>query len=295
MDTSRQLYELEASGWQRGVYDDITATFRAPIVNWIFRTLMANEPAFTRRMWGRLKPVFTTRAFGEFSVAYRDTVLSAVEDGADLPTYRSDQLAVAPVEYGELRGQLATFDIVVPRLAVLFETLDRSLHGETLGGDPTASRASTAPMPDWVDRDRGRPATMVSLDGIADDLAETVADIQAFHGFDETSLPSIYRCLAQWPDLLHTLWTDLGPVLRGPAFDDACARTDTLVTEFVDSLSYDPGVTPATLATWGLGDDQTEGLQTLFSEFNSGPVATVLPAVPVFAATVDASGERSVS
>lgn len=291
MDTSRQLYELEATGWRRGVYDDITATFRAPIVNWIFRTLMANEPDVTRRLWGRTKPVFTTRAFGQFSVAYRDAVLSAVDDG--LPTYRSEGFPGSPVEYAELRGQLATFDVVGPRLALLFEVLDRSLHGETLGGDPADTRAATAPLPDWLDRGRGRPATMASVDAIAEAVPDTVADIQAFHGFDESSLPSIYRCLGQWPDFLETLWTDLDPVVRGPAFDEACERTYELVDAFVDELAYDPGVTPTTLATWGLDDEAITELQELFKEFNTGPVATVLPALPVFAATVDAAGERS--
>jgi hypothetical protein len=293
MDTTAQLYELDATDWKRGVYDDITATFRAPIVNWIFRTLMANDPAFTRRMWGRVKPVFSTRAFGEFSVAYRDAALAAVEESTTLPTYRFDHLDVSPVEYAELRGQLATFDIVAPRLAVLFEVLDRSLHGETLGGDPADSRASTAPLPTWLDTDRGRPATMAPIDDLPADISETVDDIRAFHGFDPDSLPSIYRCLAQWPGFLNALWNDLTPVLRGEAFDDACERTDVLVEEFVETMAFDPGVTPETLTAWGVDDDQVGELQDLFAEFNGGPVATVLPAIPLFATTVDAVGERS--
>ena len=294
MDTQKQLYELDATGWQRGVYDDITTTFRAPIVNWIFRTLMANDPAFTRRLWGRVKPVFSTRAFGEFSVAYRDAVLTAAESSTTLPTYRFDQLDVSSVEYAELRGQLATFDIVAPRLAVLFETLDRSLHGEVLGGDPEESRATTAPLPTWLDRDRGRPATMVPLDAVPGEVSETVDDVRTFHGFDADSLPSVYRCLAQWPDFLNTAWDDLAPTLRGAAFGDAREGTETLVTEFVDTMAFDPGVTPETMATWGLDDDRIEALQDLFAQFNGGPVATVLPAIPLFATTVDAVGERSI-
>jgi hypothetical protein len=41
MDTDSQLYEVEATGWRRGLYEDVQATFRAPIVNWIFRTLVS--------------------------------------------------------------------------------------------------------------------------------------------------------------------------------------------------------------------------------------------------------------
>ena len=116
MDTDRQLHEQDATGWQRGLYDDITHTFRAPIVNWIFRTVTANEPAFTRYLWGQVKPVFETRAFAEFSVAYRDAVLAATDDDARLPRYRPTDVSLDPAAYRELRGQLATYDVVATGL-----------------------------------------------------------------------------------------------------------------------------------------------------------------------------------
>lgn len=59
----------------------------------------------------------------------------------------------------ELRGQLATYDVVGPRLAVLFETMDRTLQGEPVGHDPDESRAATAPFPGWLDRDPYRRST----------------------------------------------------------------------------------------------------------------------------------------
>ena len=135
MDTGKQLYETEATGWQRDLYDDIQTTFRAPIVNWIFRTLMANEPDFLRYAWGQLKPLYATRAFARFSTEYRDAVLSAVEESGDatgstsssgsivstgsnadssIPTYRRETLGIAPAEFREFGGQLATFDVVGP-------------------------------------------------------------------------------------------------------------------------------------------------------------------------------------
>ncbi|MFC6990233.1 halocarboxylic acid dehydrogenase DehI family protein [Haloplanus sp. GCM10025708] len=150
MDTSRQLYEREATGWKRGLYDDVQHTFRAPIVNWIFRTLTANEPEFTRYLWGQVKPMFETAAFGRYTISYRDSVLSAVEDRHDLPVYRRETVGLSPAEYREAGAQLATFDVVIPRLAVLFETVDRLLQGGDVGTSPATDRAAAAPMPDWL-------------------------------------------------------------------------------------------------------------------------------------------------
>jgi hypothetical protein len=288
MDTSRQLHEADATGWQRGLYDDVQHTFRAPIVNWIFRTATANEPAFVRYLWGQVKPVFGTRAFAEFSVECRDAVLAALDDDERLPRYRPADVGLDPAAFRELRGQLATYDIVAPRLAALFEVVDRGLHGDL---DPTSDEdyAATAPFPEGLDRDRGLSPTLV--DDAPAELDETVAAIQSFHGFDE-GLPSIYRTLAQWPPYLARAWTDLEPRFERDRFEAAVDAVGELTDEFVDGLAHVPRLAPEDLA--GRFEEETVAdAQDLFRSFNTGPVETVLPALPVWATTVEATGRRS--
>ena len=293
MDTDEQLHEFDAEGWQRGVYDDIKRTFRAPIVNWIFRTTMANEPAFLRYAWGQVKPIFETRAFARTSVRYRDTVLTELAAEGQLPAYRPRDVDLAPAPYRELQYQLAAYDVVAPRLAVLFETMDRALHGDPVGHDPDEGRAATAPFPNWLDRDRGHAPTLLDPGDIPDELGDTIDAIRAFHGFDE-GLPSIYRTLAQWPSFLERLWTDAVPRLESDAFDAACEQTDALVTAFVDGTPYSPRLAPDDLETVGVDEHTVTAVQGLFRRFNTGPAGTVLPALPLFAATVEATGERDV-
>lgn len=289
MDTSRQVYEADATGAVAGVYADVQQTFRAPVVNWIFRTLAANDPEVTRLLWAQVKPIFGTRAFGEFTVDWRDAVLSAVED--DAPRYRASDVDVSPAEWREMRGQLATFDVVVPRLAVFFEVVHRSLRGEAVGSNPRADRAATEPLPPWLDRDRGRAPTMAAFDDPPSSVRDEVEAIQRFHGF-ESGLPSIYRCLVQWPSLLRQVWADTEPVLASDAFDAACEAAGESTGTFVEELAYRPRLTPADLANAGVADATVTALDDLFADFARGPVETVLPAVPVFAASVGAAGER---
>ncbi|MDS0260271.1 halocarboxylic acid dehydrogenase DehI family protein [Haloarcula sp. S1CR25-12] len=291
MDTSRQRYEMEATGWQRGVYDDVRATFRAPIVNWIWRTTMANYPDFCRYLWSQVKPLFETKAFARFSVRYRETVLSAIESEVEIPTYRRSELGVRPAEYTELRGQLATFDVVAPRLAVLFRVTNRALHGESVGASRGTDRAATAPFPDWLDAGRGREPSMVPVDEFDEDITETAAQFQRFHGFDD-GLPSIYRCLAQWPTLFDALWADLGPVLESETFTAACDRADECTDAFVDSVPYSPRLAPDALATQGFDEALVADVQQLFREFDEGALDDVIPGLHLWAATVDAVGER---
>jgi hypothetical protein len=291
MDTSDQLYEMEATGWKRGVYDDVRATFRAPIVNWIWRTTMANYPTFCRYLWSQVKPLFETRGFATFSVRYRDAVLTTVESDVDIPVYRRTDVNVSPAEYAELRGQLAAFDVVASRLAVLFRATNRALHGDAVGSDPATDRSATAPFPAWLDADRGREPSMVPFDEFDDEVRETAAAFQRFHGFDD-GLPSIYRCLAQWPTLFDALWTDLGPVLESETFERACDRADELTDAFVDEAPYAPRLDPGALAWAGFDEELIADVQTLFREFDQGAVDDVLPGLHLWAATVDAVGER---
>ena len=283
-DTSRQVYAVDATGWQRGLYDDIRTTFRAPIVNWIFRTLTANDPPLTRHLWAQLKPLFETRAFGEACVDYRDAVTAPFED--DYPRYRATDLDLPPWAWSELHGQLRTYDTVVPRLALFFEVVYRSLHDEPVGTTPRTDAAATAPLPRWLDGDRGRPPTMAAFEADSD-AAATVDAIQAFHGFDE-GLPSVYRSLVQWPTAFATMWRDLEPLLESAAFETACADGRAVAVDFVESTPYVPALTPDALTSVGFDEGTVASLTDLFDEFARGPVETVLPAVPLFAAAVGA-------
>lgn len=294
MDTDKQLYDIDATGWQKGVYEDIKRTFRAPFINWIFRTNMANHPTLFRQVWFQIKPIFTTKAFANFSVEYRETVLSACESRNSLPTYRREALALQPAEYRELRGQLATFDIVAPRLAVLFELMDRLLHEEPVAGRADERAASTEPFPDWLDTDRGMQPSMIGFKEIPAALDETVSSIQEFHGYEE-SLPSIYRCAAQWPEFLDAAWNDLAPVLEDEAFDEVHTAAYGLVEDYVRTLPYHPQISTPQLEQLGFERETITGMRDLFEEFNRGAIAaqTVVPFLHILAAMVDAEGARS--
>lgn len=291
MDTSQEVHYQDSTGWQRGLYDDLRETFRAPIVNWIFRTLMANEPDFLRYAWSQVKPVYETKAFAEYTVEYRDAVLSTLEAETDLPVYGRDAVDVSPAEYRELRSQVATFDVMAPKLAFLFEVSNRTLHDESVGRAPSRDLAATAPVPDWVDADRGGPVTMIAPGNVPDAVAETVEDVKAFHGFDE-GLPSIYRCLGQWPPYLNRAWEDYGSIFRSEAFERACDEADDVVRQFRRELAYRPRLAPDDLRNAGFDDETIADCQSLFAEFDSGPVETVVPALPVYANSVDAGGPR---
>lgn len=296
MDPTEQLHLAEATGWRRGLYEDVMSTFRAPIVNSIWRTLVANRPHAARHLWTAVKPLFETRAFADFSVRYRDGVLAALAeteglDGASFPTYDPADIDLSPAAFTALRGQLATFDIVAPRLAALFAVCDRALSDGS--ATPREGHAATAPAPDWLDTDRGDRVTVLDSDAAREAAPDTVAAIEDYH--DTAFLPSIYRCLAQWPAYLERVWADTAPIRDADdgGFAAARAAADEAVAAFVERPPVAVTVTAEGLAAAGVDDpeDALSDLRNTFAAFAAG-ASGVLPFLHAYAATVDATGER---
>lgn len=294
MDPTKQLHLADATGWRHGLYEDVMSTFRAPIVNSIWRTLVANRPHAARHLWTAVKPLFQTRAFADFSVRYRDGVLAALEEtegleGARLPTYDPADVDLSPAAFAALRGQLATFDIVAPRLAALFAVCDRALSDGSAG--PREGHAATAPAPDWLDADRGDRVTVLDSDAAREAAPDTLDSVETFHstGF----LPSIYRCLAQWPSYLETVWNDTNRLRTVGGFDAAREAAYERVEGFVERPPVAVTVTTEGLAAAGVDDpaDALSALRNTFAAFAAG-ASGVLPFLHAYAGTVDATGER---
>jgi hypothetical protein len=91
---------------------------------------------------------------------------------------------------------------------------------------------------------------------------------------------------------MESIWDGVAPVVRSSAHEDARREAGALVDDYVESLPYRPMVSPAALREEGFSDDTIDGLGELFASFNTGPVETVLPALPLYAAAVDAEGIR---
>lgn len=284
MDRTEQVYESETTGWRRGIYEDIKGT--AGIVGSIWRSVMYHEPEFLRHAWGQLKPLFGTREFAAFEIAWRDTLVSAAEP--DLPRYEPDDVGVPPSGFRELQGQLARYDLAVPRYLVTFEAMDRLLDGREVGTE-TPTEAATAPYPEWLDRDRGRQPTKLPNDEAREILRDLLPD--GHLGGLEGMVPSGYRSWARWPSYLERAWTDLEPVVGSDVFEAARGDARSLIDAYVDRVAYTPKVDPGTLASMGYDGETIADLHELFASFNSGAFEFVT-LVPVYAATLDALGER---
>lgn len=284
MDQTEQVYETEVTGWKHGLYEDIGRT--TGFVGSIWRTIMYHEPEFLRYMWGQLKPLFQTREFAAFEMAWRDTLVSSIEP--DLPGYGPDEVGLSPSEYRELQAQLARYDWAIPRYVVTFETMDRLLAGREVGTE-SPGEAALSPYPDWMERRPGREPTKLPNDEARERLRDIFPPDHV--GGLEGMIPSGYRSWARWPSYLERAWTDLSPIVRSEAFESTRGSARDLLDTYVDRIPYTPAVDPETLTAKGWDENTVEELHDLFATFNEGAFAFVT-LVPIYAATTGVLGER---
>lgn len=292
MDTSLELAEGDASGWKRGVYLDVKRTFRAPVVNRVWRCLMANNPTFTRYAWGQIKPAFDTHAFAAYAEELRDAVLSPLEEEFELPAYRAGDVGMTPERFDDCRQQLATFDAVAPRLGLLFALVDRSMNDGTVGSNPPDEESATAPFPPSRDGLRGKPPDLVPVDRLPERLEGPLRSVRDFHDLG-SGTPSIYRCLAQWPAFFDSLWSDVEPIAASEAFDRSVESVQERVHRAVDETPYTPRLSAEDLRGIGMTDAEIDGIRNYFRAAADGPIRSIVPALFVYATAVGAGGPRS--
>jgi hypothetical protein len=116
---------------------------------------------------------------------------------------------------------------------------------------------------------------------------ETLAAVREAHDLGD-GLPSIYRCLAQWPAALDAGWAAV--TADEEALAAARGEADRLVEDFVGRLAYTPRTTPADLRSAGLGG-AVEDMAALFGGFDAGGT-DLLPLLSGYAAAVGAEGRR---
>ena len=107
-------------------------------------------------------------------------------------------------------------------------------------------------------------------------------------------IATIHQCTAQWPGYFAPAWEWIESVLRSDDYGQVRERAISCVDDFVDSIAYRPRLEPDDLRDVGIEDDGIEELRDVFEWFRHGPPRTVIRTLPLYAATVDSSGPRSV-
>ncbi len=227
-DSLEQAYEAlaalpevmpeDASPPVREIYEDIKAVLHVPFVNYLFR-VMASDPDYLERSWAQLRPILLSQAFEDAASELR-AVGRAYAAGFDVPGDMPQDVPKAARAFTE------SIDYVLPKLVMIATLLVNR-----------ATKQAPVSMPDLPEEgitEGTRKVPMVDPAKADPDVAGLLDEIRKHHG--HPTVATYFRSLAQWPELLETIWTRLQPHVAGPGYAEARERLIAKAEELSQSL-----------------------------------------------------------
>lgn len=213
------------------IYQDIRVLLQVPMVNLIYRH-MASSPGFLEWAWSSVRPIVADGSVA--SAASR--IIDMVEEHppARISPAALRALHVSEQEHRDVARILAAYNQANPCNLMNVNIVLRLLNESNEDAEeaprvdlPRPGSVPTALQPEMID---------------PSDMSETTAALVASLPSEPTIVPSLYRHLANWPELLAAQSVLLEPV-RGKM----ATRVDTMRREAsraADMLLTTPGAVP---------------------------------------------------
>lgn len=208
------------------VYEDIQTTLRVPIVAWIFR-LLANFPRYLESNWYTLKPVLESVEFESAADSIRrQAVPSApLKSGSVLRSFQGIKHVVAATE---------PFHYVIPKLLMIATVLHEGLHRTSHRVSPRGQSRTRRTIPRGVPQDMAPLPQMLDRADAKPEVRAVLEMIQRHHGY--SGLPSYYRVLANWPEILTLLWGRIERLTSSDSYADQKLQVLSLADACVEDL-----------------------------------------------------------
>jgi hypothetical protein len=220
--------EEDASAAVQECFDEITATLGFPVVNVIFRAF-AKYPRFLRLQWDFLKPNALTQDFFDKTEVLRRQAQAlaravGVEDSrAALRLRGSSDDAIKAA-----RAVPDFFLYCDPFLLLIASALQSSLAGRPLQGKPWAHL-----LPHHTNPTRFQEVRLVEWEQAPAATQAIYRELMAAHALP--FVPTDYRALARWPDILALAWNGW----KARARSAPCARGIRELNELSVALARD--------------------------------------------------------
>lgn len=192
-----EVPERAASGEVAAVYADVRAQLRVPMVNLVYRHL-ASFPGLLPWAWASVRPAVADGTVIEAARTLANGV--ALRPAAVIPLPALRALRVDERSQGHLQAVFAAYNAANPCNLVIISALMRLLDEPGAGGDerppahepaPPSHPGGQGPAPDLG-------PDMVSPSEMSPVTAALVSSLPSEPGIT----PSLYRHLANWPELL---------------------------------------------------------------------------------------------
>jgi hypothetical protein len=199
----------QADARMKPIYDDIQQVLRVPFVNLIFRTL-ANYPDYLESAWQALRPLASSREFEQFADELRSHAL--LPNLPESPDLREKEVS----DREKLRSFNDTIHYVLPKLLLTVSAFAKSANEQKEDQPVSPVRMSLSPAPAGIAEGTGK-VEMVDPEKANERIQRLFEEIKQRHGHPLVS--SYYRGLANWPDMLESVWNKIAPYVGSADYE----------------------------------------------------------------------------
>jgi len=199
-----EVFESDAEGIVKEVYEDIKYVLKVPIVNFIFRAV-AHYPEFLRYAWEEVRPNMLT-----INIENAASQLRYPHIKTQVPTYSLTQ-DYDPQTIETIRKIIFTFQYVNPKLLLI-----ANAWAEALADRPIEPQKPNLGLINPGIFENAIPIQLVHIPSSPLYLKQLFIDIaKEHHAYD---VASDYRALAAYPRFLKTTWHSLKPYLASDEY-----------------------------------------------------------------------------
>ncbi|UOR10394.1 halocarboxylic acid dehydrogenase DehI family protein [Halobacillus amylolyticus] len=250
-----EVFESEAKGQVKEVYEDIKYVLKVPVVNFIFRTL-ANYPDFLVEAWKQVRPSMLTTNMEEAARYLRTPAING-----RIPTIGWDP-AYSQTTLQQIHQTLFIFYYVNPKLLLIASAWTESLSNRPITGEKKVNGFIPPGVLNGL-----KPVKLVHISNAPTIMKQLLKDIAKTHrAFD---VASDFRALAQYPLFLEKTWGELKPYVQTYEYDLLKAQLSTQSMSMVhNNMPYPVTINSSDLSRI-YSPAETAGIIGLVSLFQS--------------------------
>ncbi len=231
----REVMPDDADPRIASLYKDVRETLRVPLVNLLFRSL-ANYPDYLERAWRLVRDLASTVAFEQAADRLRRDAVSNEEHQPQ------SRLAHTLSSVEPAQDFIDTVHYVAPKLLLVATAMEIGSFGGTSGGahaqeheeaaDGRAEHNDFKLLPRGIAQGTGA-VRLAAEDSVDEHVKAIFKAIKRQNGHE--TLPSFYRGLANWPDVLETAWCEIAGSLGSEDYEERKRNLVELAERYVMS------------------------------------------------------------
>ena len=259
-----EISERAATGRIAEIFEDIKQTLRTTQVNLIYRTLAVHETYFAAA-WEALRPNASITYFERCADSLRMRMAPPMpEDVHDFEEELEEECGYSEEQIERINQILDVFNYINPKSLILVDALRGALAGMKIGGVEPGFEEDLKPLP------RGPLPGMVlpellGRDEAGAEINDIYDRIQRETGFG--SVPSIWRALGHYPELLSRAWEFLREEQKKKGFEITVSLSQGAAGAAAQEFPYSVELSRERALELGCGEDEIDLIEQKLDHF----------------------------